>query len=187
MALPNLQTRVVFLAQNLSESSWLTNLQISENAAAAVQFVRCHRINDSYRALSGIVRFKNFSDRELIWSKKSVITNRNCNLSEDFPREIAYRRRKLFPVFSKARRIPGINKNSVSLKADILIINGKRYTVDMLDQLKNDLNMKTFNERSNDSRIVFGGMYSNFHPLSNYYACPITFRKQKYRSLEQAY
>ena len=57
----------------------------------------------------------------------------------------------------------------------------------MLDQLKNDLDMKTFNERSNDSRIVFGGMYSNFHPLSNYYACPITFRKQKYRSLEQAY
>ena len=47
--------------------------------------------------------------------------------------------------------------------------------------------MKTFNERSNDSRIVFGGMYSNFHPLSNYYACPITFKKQKYRSLEQAY
>ena len=30
-------------------------------------------------------------------------------------------------------------------------------------------------------------MYSNFHPLSNYYTCPITFRKQKYRSLEQAY
>ena len=166
------------------------NLQISENAAAAVQFVRCHRINDSYRASTCkpvIVRFKNFSDRKLIWSKKSVITNRNCNLSEDFPREIAYKRRKLFPVFSKARRIPGINKNSVSLKADILIINGKRYTVDMLDQLKNDLDMKTFNERSNDSRIVFGGMYSNFHPLSNYYACPITFRKQKYRSLEQAY
>ena len=46
---------------------------------------------------------------------------------------------------------------------------------------------KTFNERINSSRIVFGGMYSNFHPLSNYYACPIVFRKQKYRSLEQAY
>ena len=106
-----------------------------------------------------------------------MVHNIYAHISEDFPREIAYRRRKLFPVFSKARRIPGINKNSVSLKADILIINGKRYTVDMLDQLKNDLDMKTFNEWSNDSRIVFGGMYSNFHPLSNYYTCPITFRK----------
>ena len=69
------------------------NLQISENAAAAVQFVRCHRINDSYRASTCkpvIVRFKNFSDRELIWSKKSVITNRNCNLSEDFPRRFRF-------------------------------------------------------------------------------------------------
>ena len=165
-------------------------LQLSENAAAGVQFVRCHRINESKRASTCkpiIVRFKNYNDRELIWSKKTLITDRNCNVSEDFPREIAYRRRKLFPVFSKARKTPGINKKSISLKADILIINGKKYTVDTLDQLKDNLDMRTFNERSDANRVVFGGIYSNFHPLSNYYSCPITFRKQRYRSLEQAY
>ena len=91
------------------------------------------------------------------------------------------------PVFSKARKTPGINKKSTSLKADILIINGKKYTVDTLDQLKDNLDMRTFNERSDANRVVFGGIYSNFHPLSNYYSCPITFRKQRYRSLEQAY
>ena len=99
-------------------------LQLSENAAAGVQFVRCHRINESKRASTCkpiIVRFKNYNDRELIWSKKTLITDRNCNVSEDCPREIAYRRRKLFPVFSKARKTPGINKKSISLKADILI------------------------------------------------------------------
>ena len=111
---------------------------------------------------------------QLKLAKVKPLTDRNCNVSEDFPREIAYRRRKLFPVFSKARKTPGINKKSISLKADILIINGKKYTVDTLDQLK-------------DNRVVFGGIYSNFHPLSNYYSCPITFRKQRYRSLEQAY
>ena len=47
--------------------------------------------------------------------------------------------------------------------------------------------MKIFNERSNDNRVVFGGMFSNFHPLSNYYSCPITFRKLKYYSVEHAY
>ena len=144
-------------------------LQLSENAAAGNQFVRCHRINESKRASTCkpiIVRFKNYNDRELIWSKKTLITDRNCNVSEDFPREIAYRRRKLFPVFSKARKTPGINKKSISLKADILIINGKKYTVDTLDQLKDNLDMRTFNERSDANRVVFGGIYSNFHPLS---------------------
>ena len=30
-------------------------------------------------------------------------------------------------------------------------------------------------------------MFSNFHPLSNYFACPITFRNQSFGSLEHAY
>ena len=47
--------------------------------------------------------------------------------------------------------------------------------------------MRTFNERSDANRVVFGRIYSNFHLISNYYSCPITFKKQRYRSLEQAY
>ena len=146
-------------------------LQLSENAAAGVEFVRCHRINESKRASTCkpiIVRFKNYNERELIWSKKSLLTDRNCNVSENFPREIAYRRRKLFPMFSKARKTPGINKKSTSLKAVILIINGKKYTVDTLDQLKDNFHMRTFSERSDANRIVFGGIYNNYHPLSNF-------------------
>ena len=166
-------------------------LQFNEEDASTVQFVRCHRLNDNrkFQKKPVIVRFKSYSDRETVWSKKSAITNREYSVSEDFPRDIAYRtsRRKLFLVFSKARNLPGIEKKSVSMKADILIINGKRYTVDTLDHLKGQLDMKTFNERANDNRLVFGGIFSNSHPLSNYYLCPIVFRKQKYRSLEHAY
>ena len=74
------------------------------------------------------------------------------------------------------------------MKADILIINGKRYTVDTLDHLKGQLDMNNFNERANDDRLVFvGNFISNFHPLSNYLLCPIIFRRQKYRNLEHAY
>ena len=165
-------------------------LQFNDGDASAVQFVRCHRLPENNRNAQSkpiIVRFKNCADRELIWSKKSAITERKYNVSEDFPREIAFRRRKLFPVFSKARKIPGTDKKSVTLKSDVLIINGKRYTVETLNQLKGQLDMKHFNERSNNDRVVFGGMFSNFHPLSNYFACPITFRKQSFRSLEHAY
>ena len=90
-------------------------------------------------------------------------------------------------MFSRARKIPGTDKKSVTLKSEVLIINGKRYTVETLNQLKGQLDMKHFNERSNNDRVVFGGMFSNLHPLSSYFACPITFRKRNFGSLEHAY
>ena len=88
-------------------------LQFNEVDASAVQFVRCHRLNDNRKSQKKpvIVRFKSYSDREAVWPKKSAITNREYSVSEDFPRDIAYRRRKLFPVFSKARKLTGIEKN----------------------------------------------------------------------------
>ena len=103
----------------------------------------------------------------MIWSKKSLLTNKEYAINEDFPGEIVYRRRKLFSVFSKARKLHGVDKETVTLKSDILTISGKRYSVDTLNQLKGSLDMKIFSERSDDNRVVFGGMFSNFHPFSN--------------------
>ena len=80
-----------------------------------------------------------------------------------------------------------MDKRLVSLKADNLVINRKNYTVDSLNELSGELNMRTFSERSNDKVVVFGGLYSNFHPLSNFYRSPIIFRNKKYQTLEQAY
>ena len=120
-----------------------------------------------------------------MWSKKSIITDKFVRLGEDFPKQISYNRRKLFPVFTKARNT--MDKKLVTLKADNLIINGKKYTVDTLDQLTGELCMKTFSERSNDKVLVMGGIYSNFHPLFNYYSFNFVFRKQKYANIEQAY
>ena len=73
----------------------------------------------------------------------------------------------------------------MSIKGDVLFICGKRYTVDNLDELDGELSMEKFNERLNDSTVVFGGMYRNFHPLSKYYQRQLIF--QKYSSIEQAY
>ena len=164
-------------------------LLITDEKSAHMPFVRCHRMQElnKNRIRPIIVRFVNFKDRELVWSKKSAIINRDYHIGEDYPKEIAYHRRKLFPVFSKARRLLGIDRKKVSLKLDTLTIMGRRYTVNTLDQLTGDLNMKTFSERSNGNLLVFGGMYSNFHPLSNYYLCPITVRNHRYANVEQAY
>ena len=80
-----------------------------------------------------------------------------------------------------------MEKSSVSIKGDVLFIRSKKYTVDNLDELDGELSMKKFNERSNDATIVIGGMYSDFHPLSNYYRSQFIFQNRKYTSIEQAY
>ena len=120
-------------------------------------------------------------------AQKIRYKDRNLNICEDFPKSIAYNRRKLFPVFSKSRKITGMKKSSVSIKGDVLFIRGKKYTVDNLDELDGELSMKKFNERSIDATIVIGGMYSEFHPLSNYYRSQFIFQNRKYASIEQAY
>ena len=47
--------------------------------------------------------------------------------------------------------------------------------------------MRTFSERSNEKVVVVGGIFSNFHPLSNYYPASYVFRQQKYSSIEQGF
>ena len=82
----------------------------------------------------------------MAWSKKSLITEKTCSISEDFPKDVAYRRKKLFPVLAKARKTTSIDRKSVSLKSDVLVIRGKKYTVDTLNQLKGELDMKNFED-----------------------------------------
>ena len=135
-------------------------------------FVQCHRLcgRPGSRVKPIIVRFKDYKDKELIWSRKSQITNRSYNIGEDFPRSIAFKRRKLLPVFNKARNLPGFNKQMVSLKSDVLTINGR----------------SDFNERSNED-LLFFWWHSNFHGFSNYFPCKIKFKNQLYCNAEQAY
>ena len=176
----------IFLCQKAVRQLFVDQLKFTDAEAAAVPFVRCHRLYDRRATRKPIiVRFQKFSDRERVWSKKSIITDKFVRLGDDFPKQISYNHRKLFPVLTKARNT--MDKKLVTLKADNLIINGKKYTVDTLDQLTGELCMKTFSERSNDKVLVMGGIYSNFHPLSNYYSCNFVFRKQKYANIEQAY
>ena len=163
--------------------------ELHVNNSDAMPFVRCHRMHErrSSKIKPIIVRFCNYRDREIIWLKKKTITNRAYHIGEDFPRQIAYNRRKLLPVFNRARSLPGVDKKVVSLKSDVLTISGRRYYANTLDQLGGDLSMKHFNEISNNDLVVFGGIYSDFHPLSNYYICPVQFNKISYTSIEQAY
>ena len=47
--------------------------------------------------------------------------------------------------------------------------------------------MRTFSERSNEKVVVVGEIFSNLHPLSNYYSASYVFKQQKYSSVEQGF
>ena len=57
----------------------------------------------------------------MVWSKKPLIADRSCSIAEDFPKDVAYRLKKLFPIFAKGRKTTSTDKKSLSLKADVLI------------------------------------------------------------------
>ena len=59
--------------------------------------------------------------------------------------------------------------------------------MDTLGELQGELSMRNFNERSDNKVVVMGGIFSDFHPLSNYFKVPMIHRNRKYSSVEQAY
>ena len=161
-------------------------LNIPEAKVEAMPFVRCHRLKARWRVTSRdvIVRFRDFGDRETIWSRKSELNgDRNCGINEDFPRDIAYNRRKLYPIFHRARK----SRMSASLKGDKLVLDGTSYTVKTLGDLEGDLHPKCFSERSDGLALAFGGILSEWHTFSNWARVEVVHDGITFPTLEHAY
>ena len=133
-----------------------------------------------------IVRFIEHSDRELIWKNVSEIPkNSYYFINEDYPKSIVFNRKKLLPVFVRARKI--IGKHEVSLSKDQLTISGRRYTVKTLMNLKGELNPRSFSRKTDDKMLVFGGVLSEYESLSNWGKYPVKYNDEMYPTLEHAY
>ena len=166
---------------------FLTNtLKISQDIVGAMVFVRCHRLRANRKKTTRdiIIRFKSFKDRDIVWGKKTeLFGNKQFGMSEDFPKEVAANRKKLYLIFHRAKKM----NLKVSLKADKLYIEGIMYTVNSLEKLPLDLQPLQFCEKSNEHALVFGGTLSEWHPFSNWSPVPMRYNGIKYISLEHAY
>ena len=91
----------------------------------------------------------------------------------------------LLPIFYHARK--SLGKKDVSLKGDVLIISGEKYTTGNLTTLPGDLHPKCFSRKQNDDTIVFGGSMSEFDPYSNWGKFPFLHNGITFPSLEHAY
>lgn len=162
-------------------------LKIDSAKVESIKFNRCHRLKPRNKKATRdvIIRFHSLYDRDQVWSKKSALYGQKFGMSEDFPRSVASNRRRLFPIFNHARRV--LQQKNVSLKGDKLIIAGSPYTVTSLDRLPEKLHPRNFNEKSNETTMVFGGILSEWHPFSNWSPCSLRYKNINFKTLEHAY
>ena len=161
-------------------------LQMNDQQAAAIKFVRCHYIKQGpmNRLAAIIVRFDSFQDRMLIWSKRRSM--KKIYVAEDFPAEVARKRNRLRPILKAASKTQQYEK-SISMKNDKLLFNGELLSVDELQKLPEAIHPRTLSEVRSGDVLIFGGTLSEYHELSNYFKCPVTYKERKFNCSEQAY
>ncbi len=134
-----------------------------------------------------IFKLLDYNDREQIWNARKNLKDANAGsdekifLSEDYPIEIKNRRRFLEPIRKKA-----VAENMKAfLTYDKLILEGKAYTVDNVDELPAMLHPSELATKRSDSHT---GFFTGASPLSNFYRC--TFEDDdgmRWSSVEQYY
>ena len=172
---------------------FINDMKLDEATVNSMTIVRCHRIGTVNNELDGnkfnrpmIVRFLNYNDRMMVWTKRFELANGNKSISENFANNIEYRRRLLYPILKKAKQSPNYQK--VYLKRDVLVIDDVEYSFDdNLHELPPDLHPKMFSYKSNEQWLIFGGQHSVFNFMSNYFPAEITYDDVVHSSSEQAY
>ena len=106
------------------------------------------------------------SHRDLIWQHRFNLKASSCVLLEDFAPLTQKRRSTLQLFFNAARKHPDVKR--CQLNRESLIINGQKYTVDMIETLSFNLsstNKSQRNLKSSNATAFFGkeSFLSNFH------------------------
>lgn len=111
-----------------------------------------------------IAKFHKFEQRDLVWSKRVDLKGSDISIHEDYPKDIKENRDKLLPISFAAKHSPQIT--NVSLKQDQLLINGKLYTVDNIDNVPDFLKPHNRSTIFTRDTVVFSSKHSFFSNLA---------------------
>ena len=90
-------------------------------------------------------------------------------VDKEYPIDIERKRKTLLPVLHAAKRLSNYKRQS-RLEDDKLVLKGRVYNVNTLNQLPEELNVFTVTSKENENTV---GFFSEINPLSNFY--PSTF------------
>jgi ribA/ribD-fused uncharacterized protein len=112
-----------------------------------------------------MVNLNTVYDRNQIWENKSNLKKSNIFINEDLPRETERRRAEMFPILKKAKSIEGYKKGAYMIQ-DKLMIDKKKYTLETINTLPNDLNPHMTATQEIDDMTFF---FTKYSVLSNHY------------------
>ena len=181
--------------EELIRNFFINKLKLEPDNVERICFVRCHRLGRTYgqqnnqatrRPRQIIIRFQNFSERQIVWAARRHLDDRSLSINENFCAETEFKRRKLYPIFRLAKSIDKY-RNNVSLVEDTLYLNNRPYYVGTIGNLPNDLHPERLCEKVNEHCMVFGGLFSEFSKHSNWSPSRFTFKEKDFVCLEQGY
>ena len=153
--------------------------------AQTIRISRCHRLGPYVRGRTrGIIcHIHWYGDRSLILRNRLNLPDR-VSVREDYPPEIEYRRKQLYPILIAAKKSDKY-RNRCKLVADKLVLDSKVYTAGPegnLDNLPDGLNPVQVSQMQNDSCLLFFGRN---HPFSSFYDCQFKINDTNYCCTEQ--
>ena len=154
--------------------------------------VRAHRIgrppsSTTTRPRPILVRFAHFKDRQYTFDSKGLLKRIGIYVEEDFPDEVARRRRQLTPVFWAIYNYTEDGhsyryRQKVRQIADQLLFNGQMYTVETVHKLPRQFHPEIVASPSQKGITAF---FTAASPLSNHYTSPFQIGKETYSCVEQ--
>ena len=102
-------------------------------------------------------------------------------VDREYPAEIERKRKTLLPILKAAKRIPDYKRQS-KLEDNKLVLKGRSYTVNMLNQLPDKLNSFKVTSKEDENTV---GFFKEINPLSNFYPSSFNHEGTNYISSEQ--
>ena len=151
-------------------------------SACQIGIISCKRLGrfnkNRIRAVS--VEFKHKEDTDFILENRFDLV-KGIYVDREYPADTEKKRKILLPILKAAKRLPDYKRQS-RLDDDKIVLKGRPYTVDMLNQLPNELNAFKVTSKE-DSQTM--GFFGEINPLSNFYEAPFVHEGTSYISSEQ--
>lgn len=186
--IPELNDDVDTTSDDLSRKFFIEQMKIENNKVDQMRFVCTHRMGKraQFYPRPIIVRFCEFSDRQCVWEARKNLGSTQFSINENYPQEVEYNRRKLYPLYKLAKSTVTY-RGKVSLRGDVLVINSKDYTVDTIGNLPDEIHPRHLCYKSDNNTFAFGGLYSEYCNYSNWKTVNFTYDNTQFTSSEQAY
>ena len=152
------------------------------NASKQLTFQRCRRLGryNKHRSRPLSVEMTHKQDTEFILENRFDLP-RGIYVDREYPIDIEWKRKTLLPVLKVAKRLSNYRKQS-RLGDDKLVLKGRSYNVNTLNQLPEELNVFKVTSKEDETTV---GFFGEINPLSNFYPSSFIYEGIHYISSEQ--